>query len=122
MKGWKDLTVLHCIFSGVVTPPPAALVRPGTVHTYVWRVPVGAGPVRGDPDCLTYLYYSGVDPVRDTSSGLVGPLLVCRQRALARGEQVGQDLQGPMFSELPTLCWTFLVSGRVQNSRKHCSL
>lgn len=85
-----DLAVLFCPLSGVVTPPPAALVRPGAVHTYEWTVPLGAGPGRGDPDCLTYLYYSGVDPVRDTSSGLVGPLLVCRPGSLRGGEQVGR--------------------------------
>lgn len=83
-----NLTVLLCPSSGVFTPPPAALVKPGTVHTYEWTVPERAGPARGDPDCLTYLYYSGVDPVKDTSSGLVGPLLVCRQGSLNRGEQV----------------------------------
>ncbi|XP_040896762.1 ceruloplasmin [Toxotes jaculatrix] len=71
----------------VVTPPPAALVRPGTVHTYEWTVPVGAGPVQGEADCLTYLYYSGVDPVKDTNSGLVGPLLICRQGSLKKGVQ-----------------------------------
>lgn len=85
-----NLTVLFCIFSGVITPLPAAQVQPGTVHTYEWTVPERAGPVKGDADCLTYLYYSGVDPVKDTSSGLVGPLLVCRQRSLSRGQQVGK--------------------------------
>ncbi|XP_042272930.1 ceruloplasmin [Thunnus maccoyii] len=71
----------------VVTPPPAALVRPGTVHTYEWTVPLGAGPVEGEADCLTHLYYSGVDAVKDTSSGLVGPLLVCRPGSLKKGVQ-----------------------------------
>lgn len=85
---YNSLSLYECIFSGVVTPPPAALVRPGTVHTYEWTVPVGAGPVQGEADCLTYLYYSGVDPVKDTSSGLVGPLLVCRLGSLKKGVQV----------------------------------
>uniref|UniRef100_A0A3P9LWB7 ferroxidase n=1 Tax=Oryzias latipes TaxID=8090 RepID=A0A3P9LWB7_ORYLA len=71
----------------VVTPPPAALVRPGTVYTYEWTVPEGAGPVEGESDCLTYLYYSAVDPVKDTSSGLVGPLLICRPKSLKKGIQ-----------------------------------
>lgn len=78
-----------------MTPPPAALVRPGTVHTYEWTVPVGAGPVQGEADCLTYLYYSGVDPVKDTNSGLVGPLLVCRPGSLKRGVQVRKERQKP---------------------------
>uniref|UniRef100_A0A665VBY8 Hephaestin n=1 Tax=Echeneis naucrates TaxID=173247 RepID=A0A665VBY8_ECHNA len=91
----------------VVTPPPAALVRPGTVYTYEWMVPVGAGPVDGEADCLTYLYYSGVDPVKDTNSGLVGPLLVCRQGSLKKGVQKNYDkefhLMATVFDE--NLSW-----------------
>uniref|UniRef100_H3CCD3 ferroxidase n=1 Tax=Tetraodon nigroviridis TaxID=99883 RepID=H3CCD3_TETNG len=75
----------------VVTPPPAALVRPGSTHTYEWTVPVGGGPLQGEADCLTYLYYSGVDPVKDTNSGLVGPLLVCRPGSLKKGVQKNYD-------------------------------
>ncbi|XP_076010546.1 ceruloplasmin isoform X1 [Genypterus blacodes] len=87
----QDGTLYHNELEGVVTPPPAAMVKPGTVHTYEWVVPVGAGPVQGEADCLTYIYYSGVDPVKDTSSGLVGPLLVCRPRALRKGVQRNYD-------------------------------
>ena len=75
-----------------MAPLPAALVQPGTVHTYEWLVPIGAGPTDGDgADCLTYLYYSGVDPVKDTNSGLAGPLLICRPKALKKGAQVSGD-------------------------------
>ncbi|XP_070688213.1 ceruloplasmin [Pempheris klunzingeri] len=91
----------------VVTPPPASLVRPGTVHTYEWTVPVGAGPVQGEADCLTYLYYSGVDPVKDTSSGLVGPLLICRPGSLKKGVQKNYEkefhLMATVFDE--NLSW-----------------
>ncbi|KAM9357553.1 ceruloplasmin [Symphorus nematophorus] len=91
----------------VVTPPPAALVRPGTVHTYEWTVPEAAGPVEGEADCLTYLYYSGVDPVKDTNSGLVGPLLVCRLGSLKRGVQKNYNkefhLMATIFDE--NLSW-----------------
>ncbi|KAL7397112.1 hypothetical protein ABVT39_017027 [Epinephelus coioides] len=91
----------------VVTPPPAALVRPGTTHTYEWTVPVDAGPVQGEADCLTYLYYSGVDPVKDTHSGLVGPLLVCRPGSLKKGAQKNYDkefhLMATVFDE--NLSW-----------------
>uniref|UniRef100_A0A4W6F7G3 Hephaestin n=1 Tax=Lates calcarifer TaxID=8187 RepID=A0A4W6F7G3_LATCA len=91
----------------VVTPPPAALVRSGTMHTYEWTVPVDAGPVQGEADCLSYLYYSGVDPVKDTSSGLVGPLLICRQGSLKKGVQKNYDkefhLMATVFDE--NLSW-----------------
>ncbi|NXJ26160.1 CERU protein, partial [Dicrurus megarhynchus] len=57
-------------------------VRPGETFTYKWRVPENGGPTESDPPCLTYLYYSATDAVKDTNSGLVGPLLVCRKNTL----------------------------------------
>ncbi|KAL1022868.1 hypothetical protein UPYG_G00033520 [Umbra pygmaea] len=70
-----------------VTPPPAAQVRPGTTYTYEWVIPKEGGPVAEDADCITYFYYSAVDPVKDTNSGLVGPLLVCKKKTLKNGKQ-----------------------------------
>uniref|UniRef100_A0A8C3LGQ5 ferroxidase n=1 Tax=Chrysolophus pictus TaxID=9089 RepID=A0A8C3LGQ5_CHRPC len=64
------------------TESPASHVSPGATFTYEWNVPEDVGPTDQDPDCLTWFYYSAVDSVRDTSSGLVGPLLVCRKGAL----------------------------------------
>uniref|UniRef100_A0A8B9ZH43 Ceruloplasmin n=1 Tax=Anas platyrhynchos TaxID=8839 RepID=A0A8B9ZH43_ANAPL len=60
----------------------ASHVSPGTTYTYEWNIPEDVGPTDQDPDCLTWLYYSAVDAVKDTNSGLVGPLLVCRKGAL----------------------------------------
>uniref|UniRef100_A0A8C4SAP0 ferroxidase n=1 Tax=Erpetoichthys calabaricus TaxID=27687 RepID=A0A8C4SAP0_ERPCA len=59
-----------------------ASVAPGQSFTYEWTVPDEIGPTDNDPQCLTRLYYSAVDPVRDTNSGLVGPLVVCRAGTL----------------------------------------
>lgn len=61
---------------------PGAHVKPGETFTYKWRVPENGGPTESDPPCLTYLYYSATDAVKDTNSGLVGPLLVCRKNTL----------------------------------------
>ncbi|XP_014372908.1 hephaestin-like protein 1 [Alligator sinensis] len=69
-----------------------AHVKPGETFTYKWRVPETIGPTASDPPCLTYLYYSGTNSIRDTSSGLVGPLLVCRKNSLNHdGTQKGID-------------------------------
>uniref|UniRef100_A0A8B9HE78 ferroxidase n=1 Tax=Astyanax mexicanus TaxID=7994 RepID=A0A8B9HE78_ASTMX len=54
---------------------------------YEWVVPKAGGPAAGDPDCISYLYYSAVDPIRDTNSGLVGPLLICKPKTLKSGKQ-----------------------------------
>lgn len=60
--------------------------------TYYWTVPPHAGPTAQDPACLTWMYFSAADPTRDTNSGLVGPLLVCKAGALgADGKQKGVD-------------------------------
>ncbi|KAJ0004534.1 hypothetical protein NQD34_010748 [Periophthalmus magnuspinnatus] len=69
---------------------PGSHVSPGESFTYTWQVL--EGPSVSDPPCIPYLYYSATDPSRDTSSGLVGPLLVCRKGALTEsGTQVGVD-------------------------------
>lgn len=74
-------------------------MSPGTTFTYEWDVPEDVGPTDQDPDCLTWLYYSAVDAVRDTSSGLVGPLLVCRKGALlSSGKQVSQRRKTETFA------------------------
>ncbi|MGH0145207.1 UNVERIFIED_CONTAM: hypothetical protein FKN15_071274 [Acipenser sinensis] len=76
---------------GHVTPSSASHVLPGANFTYEWTVPESGGPVSDDPDCLNWLYYSAVDSVKDTSSGLVGPLLVCRRGSLRSGKQKNVD-------------------------------
>ncbi|XP_059711943.1 ceruloplasmin isoform X5 [Haemorhous mexicanus] len=79
---------------GTGTESPASHVSPGTTFTYEWDVPEDVGPTEQDPDCLTWLYYSAVDAVRDTSSGLVGPLLVCRKGALlSSGKQKNVNVE-----------------------------
>uniref|UniRef100_A0A8C2F410 ferroxidase n=1 Tax=Cyprinus carpio TaxID=7962 RepID=A0A8C2F410_CYPCA len=75
----------------VVEPLPAALVRPDTTYQYEWVVPKDGGPTEKDPDCITYMYYSAVDPIKDTNSGLVGPLLICKPKTLKSGKQKNVD-------------------------------
>ena len=38
-----------------------------------------SGPGPADTACLTWAYFSDVDPVKDTNTGLVGPLIICRK-------------------------------------------
>ena len=51
---------------------------PRQIQTYTFTVPWSVAPGDSDPQCLTYLYYSNYDTERDVSSGLVGPLLICK--------------------------------------------
>ncbi|XP_005863541.1 PREDICTED: ceruloplasmin-like isoform X1 [Myotis brandtii] len=73
-------------------PPASSHVNPGTTFVYTWQVPRDVGPTSTDPNCLTWLYYSSVYGKKDTNSGLVGPLLVCRKGSLGKdGKQKGID-------------------------------
>ncbi|KAM4799041.1 hephaestin isoform X7 [Urocitellus parryii] len=71
---------------------PGLVAKPFEKVIYRWTVPPHAGPTAQDPACLTWMYFSAADPIRDTNSGLVGPLLVCKAGALGTdGKQKGVD-------------------------------
>ncbi|XP_036099596.1 ceruloplasmin-like [Molossus molossus] len=73
-------------------PPASSHVNPGTTLVYTWQVPRDVGPTATDPACLTWSYYSSVNGSKDSFSGLVGPLLVCRKGSLGQdGQQKGID-------------------------------
>ncbi|XP_056329240.1 hephaestin-like protein 1a [Danio aesculapii] len=73
-----------------------ASVGPGEKFTYHWRVI--EGPSADDPPCISYLYYSAVDPVRDSNSGLFGPIQVCKKGVLDRsGHQHAETIQHEFF-------------------------
>uniref|UniRef100_A0A671M8H3 ferroxidase n=1 Tax=Sinocyclocheilus anshuiensis TaxID=1608454 RepID=A0A671M8H3_9TELE len=78
------------------TQKAGASVAPGEKFTYRWRVI--EGPSSSDPPCVSYLYYSAVDPVRDTNSGLFGPIQVCRKGVLdGSGHQYANKIQHEFF-------------------------
>ncbi|KAK3764111.1 hypothetical protein RRG08_039283 [Elysia crispata] len=60
----------------------AVAAFPGQAHVYHWQVPDTSGPGPSDPNCISWLYYSAVDPTRDVNSGLMGALIVCRRGTL----------------------------------------
>ncbi|XP_036611590.1 ceruloplasmin-like [Trichosurus vulpecula] len=83
------------------TPPPSSSIQPGENFTYEWTVPETVGPTSADPVCLTCLYFSAGDLVREVTSGMIGPLLVCRKGSLrADGRLKGVDKE---FYLLPTI-------------------
>ncbi|KAM6978393.1 LOW QUALITY PROTEIN: coagulation factor V [Tautogolabrus adspersus] len=74
-------------------------VKPNTTFTYMWKVHAAVGPTPDESHCRTWTYYSGVNPERDINSGLIGPLLVCREGTL--------DSQLPNMREFMLLFMTF---------------
>ncbi|XP_009580733.1 PREDICTED: hephaestin [Fulmarus glacialis] len=57
-------------------------VAPLHNFTYRWTVPKYVGPTSSDPPCLTWMYSSAANPIKDPSSGLVGPLVICKPGTL----------------------------------------
>jgi FtsP/CotA-like multicopper oxidase with cupredoxin domain len=56
-------------------------VAPGQTFSYEWKVPERAGPGPSDPSSVVWPYHSHVDSVADSSSGLVGAIIVTRAGA-----------------------------------------
>uniref|UniRef100_A0A4W5RVL4 F5/8 type C domain-containing protein n=1 Tax=Hucho hucho TaxID=62062 RepID=A0A4W5RVL4_9TELE len=67
-------------------------VPPNGTYGYVWKLTAEDGPLERDPQCLTRLYQSTINPERDLATGLVGPLLICKKDSMdTRGRLVGPD-------------------------------
>ncbi|XP_048885551.1 coagulation factor VIII isoform X2 [Brienomyrus brachyistius] len=67
-------------------------VMPNDTFVYIWRITADDGPTKADPRCLTRLYKSTINPVRDLAAGLVGPLVVCYRKTLdKRGNVLMSD-------------------------------
>ncbi|XP_012863378.2 hephaestin isoform X3 [Echinops telfairi] len=56
--------------------------EPGEVITYQWNIPERSGPGPNDSACVSWIYYSAVNPIKDMYSGLIGPLVICRKGIL----------------------------------------
>lgn len=73
-------------------------VMPNQQRTYVWRVPASRGPTDTDRACMASAYYSSVNRVKDTNSGLVGPLVICREGTVAAdGRRTDVDKEFQLF-------------------------
>ncbi|KAM3930949.1 ceruloplasmin-like [Leptodactylus fuscus] len=83
---------------------PASHVAPGEKFTYEWHIPYSVASTLNDLNCLPWLYYSSVDPVQDTNSGLVGTLMVCLNLA-SNKKNVAHDyfLMATVFDENKSL-------------------
>jgi len=69
--------------------PYGLITQSLAITTYRFTVPWTSAPTTDDPNCLSYTYHSAVDVRKDTNTGLVGPLLVCKPGSLnEQGRQV----------------------------------
>ncbi|XP_048258570.1 hephaestin-like protein [Haliotis rufescens] len=61
---------------------PDGGVQPGKTRVYTWYVPERAGPGSSDPNCIPWLYTSGIESTKDTYAGLIGTIVICRKGIL----------------------------------------
>ena len=65
-------------------------IAPGKLYNYKWKVSERSGPGPADTACVTWAYFSDVDPVKDTNTGLVGPLIICRKVGVTPNDRCSQ--------------------------------
>uniref|UniRef100_A0A4W4EHW2 ferroxidase n=1 Tax=Electrophorus electricus TaxID=8005 RepID=A0A4W4EHW2_ELEEL len=58
------------------------VISPGNEHTYYWDVTPEVAPKATDPHCITYMYSSHYDIIKDYNTGLIGTLLICKKDSL----------------------------------------
>ena len=65
-------------------------MQPGHMGKYKFKVTMSVSPDDDDPPCTSYLYYSAVNTEKDISTGLVGPVQICKRGMFDRitGRQV----------------------------------
>jgi len=61
------------------------------LHVYTWPVPERAGPGKGDPSSILWMYHSHVQEEQDISSGLMGPIIVTA-RGMSRADRTPKDV------------------------------
>ena len=67
-------------------------VPPGQTVTYTWEVPARSGPAEHDGPSVMWMYHSHTDEIKDTNSGLMGPMIIYPDGALrADGSVAGVD-------------------------------
>uniref|UniRef100_A0A452HJC0 ferroxidase n=1 Tax=Gopherus agassizii TaxID=38772 RepID=A0A452HJC0_9SAUR len=90
--GLTSISSYHPVKSSEDKDVKGIPIEPGQSFKYSWKVMTEDGPAGSDPRCLTRFYYSSINPVRDTASGLIGPLLICSKESMdQRGNQMMSD-------------------------------
>jgi FtsP/CotA-like multicopper oxidase with cupredoxin domain len=72
-------------------------VPTGGTFVYHWKVPPRAGPGPMDGSSVMWMYHSHVDEVRDTYSGLMGPMVITA-KGLAKADGSPKDVDQEVFA------------------------
>ncbi|KAJ8246909.1 hypothetical protein GJAV_G00256690 [Gymnothorax javanicus] len=97
-------------------------VKPNETFVYLWEISSEDGPSPADPKCLTRLYQSTVDPVRDVASGLIGPLVICHRKTLdKRGNVLMSDKEKHLMFTIFDENKSWYISENIQKYIKNPS-
>lgn len=77
-------------------------VAPGRKATYRWHVSIRSGPTECEPNCVARSYESTTNPTADASTGLFGPLVICREGVLDK-KNCRRDRQVTEFAINPSI-------------------
>ncbi|KAG8441595.1 hypothetical protein GDO86_010687 [Hymenochirus boettgeri] len=92
-------------------------IEPGKSYTYKWEAVSDQGPYQKDEDCVTRIYHSHIDGPKDIYSGLIGPLIVCKQGTKKTENQKEHEEFILMFSVVDeNLSWYL-----DENIKTHCT-
>jgi hephaestin len=72
-------------------------VPTGGQHTYVWNVPLRAGPGPGDGSSVMWMYHSHTDEIGDTYAGLMGPMVITAD-GMGRADATPTDVDQEVFA------------------------
>ncbi|XP_060053522.1 ceruloplasmin isoform X2 [Erinaceus europaeus] len=62
-------------------------VQPGMQYTYILHANQEQSPGEEDSNCVTRIYHSHIDAPRDIASGLIGPLILCKNGSLDKEKE-----------------------------------
>ena len=83
--------------NNVVETPAEDMIAPGATFTYEWGVSQSAGPDKGDPSSIAWIYNSHANENRDVASGLIGAILVTA-RGQAQADGTPKDVDREMVA------------------------
>ncbi|MBN3292689.1 FA8 factor, partial [Polypterus senegalus] len=80
------------------------------------------GPTSADPRCLTRIYSSTIDPIKDVASGLIGPLIICYKKTLdTRGKVIKSDKEKHLLFAVFDENQSWYINENIQQYCTDCS-
>ncbi|XP_039622462.1 coagulation factor VIII [Polypterus senegalus] len=97
-------------------------IKPNESFIYSWNITSEDGPTSADPRCLTRIYSSTIDPIKDVASGLIGPLIICYKKTLdTRGKVIKSDKEKHLLFAVFDENQSWYINENIQQYCTDCS-